>query len=151
MTTEYVSEDLNTPDIVEGTEDDMHNPVDTTIADETGASRSIPDKAPEVVSFPHEAAVVTKDEPAVALINCEESDHLRTRWHEIQGKFVDEPRSAVQEADALVSEVIEQLTQMFANEHTSLEGQWKQGKEVSTEDLRQALLRYHSFFKRLVV
>jgi hypothetical protein len=40
----------------------------------------------------------------------EESEHFRTRWNEIQGKFVDEPRSAVQQADALVSEVIEQIT-----------------------------------------
>ena len=87
----------------------------------------------------------------MALINREESDRLRTRWLETQGKFVDEPRAAVQQADALVSEVIAQLTQMFAKEHTLLEGQWKEGKEVSTEDLRQALLRYHSFFKRLVV
>jgi len=78
---------------------------------------------------------------------------LHTRWNEIQGRFVDEPRSAVQQADALVSEVIEKITQMFANEHSSLEGQWKQkqGNDVSTEDLRKALQRYRSFFNRLVV
>jgi len=40
---------------------------------------------------------------------------------------------------------------MFANEHGLLEGQWKQGDDVSTEDLRQALQRYRSFFNRLVV
>ena len=161
MNKEYVRRDINTSDIVARAEDDMHNPVDETfvdeaavgelIADDTGVSKSIPDKAPIGESFPHEAAVITNDGSSVALINREESDHFRTRWNEIQGKFVDEPRAAVQQADALVSEVIGQLTQMFANEHTSLEGQWKEGKEVSTEDLRQALLRYHTFFKRLVI
>jgi hypothetical protein len=86
-----------------------------------------------------------------ALLNQEESDHFRTRWNEIQGKFVDEPRTAVQQADALVSEVVENITQMFAKEHSSLEGQWNQGNEVSTEDLRMALQRYRSFFNRLVI
>jgi len=64
---------------------------------------------------------------------------------------VDEPRSAVQQADGLVSEVVEQITQMFASEHSSLEDQWKQGNDVSTEDLRKALQRYRAFFNRLVV
>jgi hypothetical protein len=86
-----------------------------------------------------------------ALLNREESEHFRTRWNEIQGKFVDEPRTAVQQADALVSEVSAQITQMFASEHTALEAQWNQGNDVSTEDLRKALQRYRSFFNRLVV
>ncbi len=64
---------------------------------------------------------------------------------------MDEPRSAVQQADALVSEVIEQITQMFAKEHSSLESQWTQGNDVSTEDLRKALQYYRAFFNRLVV
>jgi len=85
------------------------------------------------------------------LLDHEDSEHLRTRWNEIQGRFVDEPRSAVQQADTLVSEVIDKIIEMFANERGSLEGQWKQGDNVSTEDLRQALQHYHSFFNRLVV
>jgi hypothetical protein len=86
-----------------------------------------------------------------ALLSHDESEHFRTRWNEVQGKFVDEPRSAVQQADALVSDVIEKITQMFANEHGALEEQWKEGKAVSTEDLRKALQHYRSFFNRLVV
>ena len=93
------------------------------------------------------------DKPAIpeALLDHEESEHLRTRWNEIQGMFVDDPRSAVQQADALVSEVVEKITLMFASEHGSLEGQWNQGINVSTEDLRKALQHYRSFFNRLVV
>jgi hypothetical protein len=85
------------------------------------------------------------------LLNLEDSEHLRTRWNEIQGKFVDEPRTSVQQADALVSEVIEKIILVFASEHSSLEGQWNQGVNVSTEDLRKALQHYRSFFNRLVV
>jgi hypothetical protein len=99
----------------------------------------------------HEAPAGTNAGSLAALLNHEESEHLRSRWNEIQGKFVDEPRAAVQQADALVSEVIEKITKMFANEHSSLEGQWKQGNDVSTEELRQALQHYRSFFNRLVV
>jgi len=99
----------------------------------------------------HEALVGTNAGSSAALLNRKESERFRTLWNEIQGKFVDEPRSAVLQADALVSEVIGQITQMFANEHSSLEGQWNQGNDVSTEDLRKALQRYRSFFNRLVV
>ena len=99
----------------------------------------------------HEAPIGVSAGSSAALLSREESEHFRTRWNEIQGTFVDEPRSAVQQADALVSEVVEQITQMFANERSSLESQWKQGNDVSTEDLRKALQRYRSFFNRLVV
>ena len=33
----------------------------------------------------------------------DKSNHFRSRWNEIQGKFVDEPLIAVQEADTLVA------------------------------------------------
>ncbi len=59
--------------------------------------------------------------------------------------------AALQEADALVSEVVEKITQMFSGERSSLESQWKQGNDVSTENLRKALQHYCSFFNRLVV
>ncbi|MDR3576886.1 MAG: hypothetical protein P4L50_23720 [Anaerolineaceae bacterium] len=52
-----------------------------------------------------------------ALLDSQSSDQFRRRWSDIQGKFVDDPRTAVQQADSLVSEVIDQLTQMFAKEH----------------------------------
>jgi hypothetical protein len=75
---------------------------------------------------------------------------LRTRWTNVQAQFVDEPRSAVQDADALVGEVMERLADTFAGERRSLEAQWSRGDDVSTEDLRLALQRYRSFFDRLL-
>ncbi len=100
---------------------------------------------------PETPSAETNSKFPASLLDPHESEDLRRRWSEIQGRFVDEPRSAVQQADALVSEVVENITQMFANEHSSLESQWKQGSEVSTEDLRMALQHYRAFFNRLVV
>ena len=125
--------------------------MDETIVHEAPVSDTIPYQAPVSETIANEAPIVTSATPPATLLNHEESEHFRSRWNEIQGKFVDEPRSAVQQADVLVSEVVEQITQMFAKEHSSLEGQWKQGEEVSTEDLRKALQHYRSFFNRLVV
>jgi len=114
------------------------------------AERFVP-AAPSSETIIPKAPIGTNAGSSAALLNREESEHFRTRWNEIQGKFVDEPRAAVQQADALVSEVIERITQLFANERSSLEGQWNQGNDVSTEDLRKALQSYRSFFNRLVL
>ena len=72
------------------------------------------------------------------------------RWESIQTRFVDAPRESVGDADALVSEVIQRLSSRFAEEREQLEGRWRSGSEVSTEELRQLLRRYRSFFHRLL-
>lgn len=72
------------------------------------------------------------------------------QWREIQAAFVDEPRKAVTDADALVADLMQRLAQMFATEREQLEAQWSAGQDVSTEDLRQGLQRYRSFFERLL-
>jgi hypothetical protein len=74
----------------------------------------------------------------------------RTRWDAIQTGFVDQPRAAVEQADALVSQVMTRLTEVFTRERSTLEGQWTNGNNVSTENLRIALTRYRSFFHRLL-
>jgi hypothetical protein len=79
-----------------------------------------------------------------------EADGYRTQWDAIQTGFVDEPRKAVQEADALVDVVVKRLSDVFAAERTTLENQWGKGDEASTEDLRLALRKYRSFFERLL-
>jgi hypothetical protein len=67
-----------------------------------------------------------------------------------QLSFVDEPRKAVEEADALVLSTMKRLAEIFANERQKLEQQWDRGGDVSTEDFRLALRRYRSFFTRLL-
>ena len=79
-----------------------------------------------------------------------DADGYRTRWGAIQTGFVDEPRKAVEEADALVAQVVTRLAEMFSGERTRLEQAWEHNDQVSTEDLRQAMRRYRSFFERLL-
>jgi len=85
------------------------------------------------------------------LFNHDEAETFRSRWIAIQGKFVDEPRQAVEEADQLVAETMKRLAEMFATEREGLESDWERGEDVSTEELRVTLQRYRSFFDRLLV
>ena len=80
----------------------------------------------------------------------DDSERYRSRWSEIQAAFVDEPRKAVEEADALVAELMQRLAETFADERSKLEQQWDREGDVSTEDLRVGLQRYRSFFDRLL-
>ena len=85
-----------------------------------------------------------------ALFDTNESEGLRARWDDVQTRFVDSPQQAVQDADALVAELMQRLAETFANERSALEQQWTRGEDVTTEDLRIALTRYRSFFERLL-
>lgn len=84
------------------------------------------------------------------LFDDDELGTYRSRWDEVQARFVDDPRGTVKDADALVNDVMKQLTQTFTDERSSLESQWSEGKDASTEDLRVAMQRYRSFFARLL-
>jgi hypothetical protein len=95
-------------------------------------------------------ATAAAEEQRRPLLADEELDGFRVRWDAVQVGFVDEPRGSVQEADALVAELMQRLAQTFSDERTSLESQWEQGTDVSTEDLRVAMQRYRSFFDRLL-
>ena len=79
-----------------------------------------------------------------------DGEGFQSRWEEIQVRFVDEPRGAVEDADALVATVMQRLAEGFAQERERLEAQWGRGEDISTEDLRIALQRYRSFFQRLL-
>jgi hypothetical protein len=84
------------------------------------------------------------------LLEGDEMQSMRAQWKDIQAEFVDEPRKAVQDADALVADLMQRLAQMFAGERDQLESRWASGADVSTEDLRDGLRRYRSFFERLL-
>jgi hypothetical protein len=111
------------------------DPVSGNVGSTTGAAAAVA-RAPE--------------EERAALFVSNEANQLRARWDSIQVGFVDEPRKAVQEADALVSDTIKRLSEMFASERQNLEHQWDRNENVSTEDFRVALRRYRSFFSRLL-
>ncbi len=46
--------------------------------------------------------------------------------------------------------LIQQLAEGLAQGRERLEAQWGRGEDISTEDLRVALQRYRSFFRRLL-
>ena len=91
------------------------------------------------------------DQYSGPLLPSDYSADMRNRWESIQTGFVDEPRKAVQEADALVAAAIKRLADIFAEERSKLEHEWDRGDDdISTEDLRVGLRRYRSFFHRLL-
>ncbi len=96
------------------------------------------------------AASDAAGEGRAPLFPADQAEALRSRWESIQVGFVDEPRAAVEQADSLVAEVMQTLATTFSHERSGLEGQWSKGEDVSTEDLRQTLRRYRSFFDRLL-
>jgi hypothetical protein len=95
-------------------------------------------------------SVATDPGQHTSLLDDSELQTLTMRWKDIQAEFVDEPTTAVKEADALVAELMQRLAAMFASERHELENRWSSGSEVSTEDLRQGLRLYRSFFERLL-
>jgi hypothetical protein len=102
-------------------------------------------------SEPVERAGNGSHEPELSPLFTEDVQReFRTRWQNIQTGFVDEPRHAVEQADELVAELMQQLAQSFSDQRSALEKQWEQTDKVSTEDLRLALRRYRSFFERLL-
>ena len=92
----------------------------------------------------------TETEERQPLFAGDEAEGFRGRWTEIQTGFVDEPRRAVEDADALVAEVMQRLAETFSTERATLEKEWDGDGEPSTEDLRVGLQRYRSFFDRLL-
>jgi hypothetical protein len=109
---------------------DLVQRADAHTAQTDGTSRDVPERNP---LFPET-----------------ELNSFRQQWQEAQTQFVDDPRTAVSRADELVASLMKRLAEIFAAEREKLEHEWDKGEEVSTEDLRQALRRYRSFFDRLL-
>ena len=117
--------------------------------DAAGAREIAPQPAP-VRQAPVGSDPGLGDQLHAQLLEDDELRSIRGQWKDIQAEFVDEPRKAVQEADALVAELMQRLAQAFASEREELESRWAGGEDVSTEDLRSGLRRYRSFFERLL-
>ncbi len=128
MDEEHLRKPLSTSDIVEATKEDDSDWLEMEEATGSKAVESQP----------------------VSLLRKEEIDEMRSRWNAIQIEFVDEPRASVEQADALVAEVMKRIAQMFSEKRAALDEQWTNHDDVSTEDLRVALQRYRSFFQRLL-
>ncbi len=133
--------------------------------DGLGTESGVPDHAADDRPAPRQA-VSTQDQDTQAepqstgtaasaangasLLPADTDATFQQRWKEIQTRFVDEPRGAVEDADTLVANLMQQLAEGFAKERERLEAQWGRGEDISTEDLRVALQRYRTFFQRLL-
>jgi hypothetical protein len=123
----------------------------TTDAEQYSVDQIGDDQAPaDGAAYPADADATPTarngDEP---LVPTTESVDFKARWDVIQQGFVDDPRTAVTDADKLVGDVLDRLSATFDDQHRTLEGQWSKG-EPDTEALRSALQRYRAFFERLL-
>jgi len=143
----FYDKPLETPAAIAETVQDTGSPVETT---EPLKQPVAPVSAftPTPTPAPAAQAVVNATSPEM-LFGIEETKEFRARWNEVQAKFVDEPGNSVREADTLVAEVMAKITEMFANQRSTLESQWSKG-DTSTEELRQVLQHYRTFFNRLL-
>lgn len=144
----FEKQDITTADLAQGkrpaseTRGPQAVPLSSGAPQRAGTSEAV---APTI-----EAKTEPGTEANEPLFPSEELQGLRTRWKEIQTAFVDEPRSAVEQADGLVASAMKRLAEVFAEERSQLEKQWDGGEGVSTENLRVALQRYRAFFDRLL-
>lgn len=88
------------------------------------------------------------------------------QWRAVQARFVDDPRGAVGDADALIGEAMqargypvsdfEQRAADVSVEHPGVVVDYRtahdiaQKRDVGTEDLRRAMVHYRSLFEALV-
>src|SRR5262249_17244002 len=59
-----------------------------------------------------------------SLFGSADLEGFRGKWHSVQAGFVDDPKHCVEQADGLVSAVVEQLSSGFADARSRLEQQW---------------------------
>ena len=111
-------------------------------------------REPGAVAGPHASTPVRDQMDSSAMDHqstlVKEVSTLRNRWESVQVGFVDDPRRAVSDAEALVGEVINDMTAGFRDQRHQLDSLWSNGQEVSTEQLRQAIQRYRDFFERFL-
>jgi hypothetical protein len=138
-----------TPELRRGDDAQVEKPLSTAdLAEGANARQS---DAGQVDVRPDEAARDgSESRQRAPLFPDAELGDFRHRWQNVQSGFVDDPRTAVRQADELVASVMKRLADIFAEERSRLESDWDKSGDVSTEDLRQALQRYRSFFDRLL-
>jgi hypothetical protein len=137
-------EDEQSPDIARRAETSDDRQTDW-VADED-------EQRPDTASRAETAADRQADTGArerTTLIPPERAESYNSRWNELKGEFVDDPRGAVRGANQLVGEVLDELEELFRRQRTDLE-HGLDSEQITTEDLRQALGSYRSFFDRLL-
>jgi hypothetical protein len=85
-----------------------------------------------------------------SLMPHDESDKFSLRLQHAVTGFVDEPRSAVEEADHVLEEVAARFTEAVTKRRATLHGSWESKGSDDTERLRLALRDYRELTERLL-
>lgn len=85
-----------------------------------------------------------------SLLPHDESDKFTLRLQHAVTGFVDEPRSAVEEADHVLEEVAARFTEAVTKRRATLHGSWETKGSDDTERLRLALRDYRELTERLL-
>ncbi|MEU3342181.1 hypothetical protein [Streptomyces sp. NPDC006668] len=110
------------------------------------APRTEPDHAPREPG----AAADSPDRGAGQdLVSQDERDKLTLRLQQALTSFVDSPREAVEEADAVLDEVAARFTDTLTERRRILRAGW-QDTHAQTEELRLALRQYREITERLL-
>jgi hypothetical protein len=86
-----------------------------------------------------------------------DAGEFRSQWHQIQFRFVDDPRGSVTEAADVIAQVtarleaaIQERQRVIQERQRSLRGRWGEGTNADTETLRETLLMYRAFLDQLI-
>jgi hypothetical protein len=116
-------------------------------------------------SRPGEAAGVLGDFSDLTYGNLiPDAAQYNNQWHQVQFKFVDDPRASVTEAADIITQVtarleaaiqerqraIEERQRAIAEQQRSLRGRWGEGTNADTEGLRETLRMYRTFLDQLI-
>lgn len=74
---------------------------------------------------------------------------FRTRWREVQLRFVDDPRGAATEAEVLLAEVLDVLAEALAMRKAEMDA-WGTNENLDTEEMRMAIRRYRDLLDQLL-
>lgn len=102
-----------------------------------------------VASTPAGSMAPGADEPA-ALLSTDDADRYLDEWRSVQASFVDDPSAATGRAEALVGQVIDDLTARIDERRTALSAQRTSTEGERTEQLRLALRGYRALLRELL-
>jgi hypothetical protein len=85
-----------------------------------------------------------------------DASEFKTRWQQVQFRFVDDPQGSVTEAADVVAQVtakleaaIQERQRAISERQRALRSRWSEGKSTDTESLRETLLIYRAFLDQL--
>jgi hypothetical protein len=119
-----------------------------TLADEDDTS-TLPD-GDQTATLPTDMPADASAVPAApAFFAADEADAFRSRWRDVQLRFVDDPHAAAGEAQGLVTEAVEALTAALTAQRDELGG-WTNAGPEDTEQLRMVVRRYRDLLDRVL-